>query len=122
MLKACSRCGRVHDKNIVCYSRVSPDNEEQRLRNSSKWQYKREDIKQRSNYLCSYCLYQGEARPQAVEVHHITKLRDYPEGLLDDSNLITLCIEHHKQADRGEIDAELLRELANKRDGIGANE
>jgi len=43
-------------------------------------------------------------------------LRDYPEGLLEDDNLIALCIDHHKQADKGEIDIDYLRYLVKLRD------
>ena len=50
-----------------------------------------------------------------LEVHHITKLSDDPSGLLDDDNLIALCVKHHKQADYGEVEADYLRELVKER-------
>ncbi len=53
---------------------------------------------------------------EGVEVHHITKIRDDAGLLLDDSNLIVLCEEHHKQADEGLLDADYLRKLAEQRD------
>lgn len=119
MLRACSRCGRVHSSSFKCHAASLPQTNEQALRNKSKWHKKSEDIRARSYYLCAVCKELGDYTAQAVEVHHIIKLKDYPQGLLDDSNLICLCVEHHKQADRGELDPDYLRELADERDGIG---
>lgn len=118
MLRSCSKCGKIHDTSFNCnYGRL-PLTEEQALRKRNKWRLKSLDIRDRSFNLCAICREQGDISPKDLEVHHIIKLRDYPQGLLDDSNLIALCIEHHKQADRGEIDPNYLRDLANKRDGI----
>jgi hypothetical protein len=50
-------------------------------------------------------------------VHHIEKLRENVDGLLDDDNLICLCGKHHKQADKGLIDKEYLKELVKLRKG-----
>ena len=52
-----------------------------------------------------------------LEVHHIQKLKDNEDGLLDNLNLICLCKHHHELADAGKIDAEHLRELARIREG-----
>jgi 5-methylcytosine-specific restriction endonuclease McrA len=94
-----------------------PKTNEQALRNLNKWHLKSREIRERSLYLCSVCQDKGEARADDdLEVHHIVKLRDDPSGLLEDSNLICLCVYHHKQADRGELSADYLRELAQKRD------
>ena len=119
MLRACSRCGRVHNDSYNCYAGRLPLTNEQALRNKNAWHKKSEDIRARSSYLCAVCLDNGDYHIKPVEIHHIIKLRDYPKGLLDDSNLICLCIYHHKQADRGEIDPDYLRSLADKRDGVG---
>ena len=120
MLRACGKCGRIHDSSIKCYgSSRLPKTDEQVLRNKAKWHRKSYDIRERSFHLCAICRQAGDYTPKAVEVHHIIKLKDYPQGLLDDSNLICLCVEHHKQADRGEIDIDYLRALADERDGLG---
>lgn len=94
-----------------------PITTEQALRKRSSWTLKSKDIRERSLYLCAVCQEQGKARAEDdIEVHHIKKLRDDPDGLLEDDNLIALCIPHHKQADRGELSEDYLRELALKRD------
>ena len=94
-----------------------PKTNEQALRRRSSWTNKSRDIRERSKYLCAVCLDQGIARADDdIEVHHITKLKDDPSGLLDDDNLVCLCIYHHKQADRGEIKASYLKQLVKKRD------
>ena len=94
-----------------------PQTNEQALRRRSSWTNKSRDIRERSLYLCAVCQDQGIARADDnIEVHHITKLKDDPSGLLDDDNLVCLCTYHHKQADRGELSVDYLRELAKKRD------
>ena len=116
-LISCSRCGRIHGDNFTCKSGRLPRTNEQALRNLNKWHCKSREIRERSLYLCSVCKDRGEIRADDnLEVHHIVKLRDDPSGLLDDDNLICLCTEHHKQADRGELSADYLRGLAQKRD------
>lgn len=116
MLRACCRCGKVHEASYKCLAQVLPRTKEQTLRNKHKWRVKSEEVRERSFHLCEVCIDRGDLSIKPVEVHHISKLRDEPGKLLDDSNLITLCVEHHKQADRGEIKADYLRELAKKRD------
>lgn len=94
-----------------------PKTNEQALRRRTSWTNKSRDIRERSKYLCAVCLDQGKARADDdIEVHHIRKLRDYPDGLLEDDNLICLCVFHHKQADNNELDPNYLRQLAQKRD------
>ena len=120
MLKACSRCGKIHDYNYVCNVgkyRKFADTTEARLRSKSAWQSKRDSIKERAFNLCEVCRDEGVYNYNSIEVHHIKKLRDDPDGLLDDNNLVALCTYHHKQADRGELSVEYLLSLIAKRDG-----
>lgn len=118
MLRSCTKCGRIHDINFKCNGGGRlPQTAEQALRRRTSWTNKSLEIRERSKYLCAVCLDKGEARADDdIEVHHIRKLRDYPEGLLEDDNLVCLCTLHHKQADNGILSAEYLRELAQKRD------
>lgn len=114
MWKSCSRCGRVHPYTHSCHVGV-PITGEMKLRNTYKWRKKREEVKKESNYLCAVCREEGRYTYDDVEVHHIIKLRERKDLLLDDYNLIALCVTHHKQADEGKIDADYLRELARRR-------
>ena len=119
MLFSCSKCGRIHDKSYKCIgSFIAPKNNEQSLRSTYKWAKKSEQIRERSFHLCAICRANGDFTPKAVEVHHIIKLREDPTLLLADENLIVLCVEHHKAADRGELDIDYLRKLVADRDGM----
>lgn len=118
MLRSCSKCGRVHDTSYKCRSQTLVQTKEQALRAKYKWTKKSEDIRERSHYLCAICKEIGDYKAKDVEVHHIVKLRDDPNLFLEDSNLICLCVDHHKKADNGLIDVSYLRNLAAKRDGL----
>ncbi len=118
MLRSCGRCGKMHGYNQPCpvrtvRPRITP---EQRLRSTSRWQSKRTEIKDKSKWLCALCLEEGRYNYEQLEVHHITKLKEDAERLLDDYNLICLCKHHHELADAGKIDAEHLVELAKMRE------
>ncbi len=116
-LVTCRHCGRMHPRGTKCpkYKRVYDKDDREKLRSTYKWTMKAKQIKDDAKGLCEVCTVLGRFNYKALEVHHIVKLRDDPDGLLDDSNLICLCVEHHKQADNGEISAEYLRELAERR-------
>jgi len=115
-LKSCSRCGRIHARSQKCpISRTYNRTEEDRLHNTWAWTKKAKQIKEDANGLCEVCKAQGVYTYDGLEVHHITKLRDDPRGLLEDDNLVCLCVYHHKQADAGEIEVDYLRSLARER-------
>ena len=126
MYKSCSRCGKIHDTKYKCnvnkpkfdYSRYSTY-EERKLRSTAAWTEKSIEIRQAAQYLCEVCRDQGIYNYRDIEVHHITKLRDNAAGLLDNNNLVCLCNIHHRQADKGQLDANYLRELAIKRESKG---
>lgn len=119
--KSCSRCGGVHPENYKCqinkkdYSRWKTDTD--KLRSTTGWHKKAVEIKEAANYLCEVCKDQGEYTYNGLEVHHIIKLRDDPDKLLDDDNLICLCKQHHMQADRGNLEVTYLKRLAAHRNG-----
>lgn len=74
------------------------------------------NIREKANYLCEVCRDQGRLTYNDLEVHHIVKIKDDSNKLLDDYNLICLCVEHHKQADAGEIETDYLKRLAKDRE------
>lgn len=117
MLKACSKCGKIHDDKYECTKRTYyKRTEEDKLRNTNDWHKKSKEIKEKSNYLCAICRENNRFTYDSLEVHHIDKLREEPDKLLDDYNLICLCSKHHKEADAGLISKEHLRELAKARE------
>lgn len=118
--RACSRCGKIHDTRYRCmagkvYKRY--DGEDRELRNTWAWHKKAAEIKERANYLCEVCRDNDVYTYEGLEVHHIEKVRDNPTRLLDNLNLVCLCVMHHKQADKGEIEADYLKRLAEGREG-----
>lgn len=121
MYKSCSRCGKIHDLNYVCKAgRPKIDwskykTEADKLHQTGEWQSKSLQIRKDAQCLCEVCRDQGIYNYSQLEIHHIEKLRENKAGLLDDSNLVCLCIKHHKQADRGQIKSNYLRNLAAKR-------
>ena len=118
MYKACSRCGKVHAYNFKCnVGRVYKETEESRLRNKAAWKRKSVEIRERAQYLCEVCRDEGTYTYKGLEVHHITPIRENKNLLLDNFNLVCLCVTHHKQADAGEISAGYLRKLAKYREG-----
>ena len=118
MYKSCSRCGKIHPTNFVCNSikRKYVGGNERKLRSSNKWTEKSKEIRERANHLCEVCRDNGIYNYKDLEVHHIIKLTQDSTGLLDNNNLICLCQFHHKEADRGALSIEYLRDLADKRE------
>ena len=113
MLKACSRCGKIHPYNQQCYKNVVyKGGEERELRAKSVWHKKSREIRENAQYLCEVCRDQGKINYDQLEVHHIIPLKIAPELLLDNNNLVCLCSMHHHQADNGEISIDYLHKLA----------
>ena len=119
MYKSCSRCGKIHDTRFKCYSNISQNRQERKLRSQYAWTKKSEEIRERANHLCEVCKDRGAITYENIEVHHIVKVKDDSSKLLDDYNLICLCQEHHKQADKGQIDVDYLHDLVKKRENLG---
>ena len=86
------------------------------MRSRFAWTKKSEEIREKAQYLCEVCRDQGKITYESLEVHHITPLREDSTLLLENNNLVCLCIEHHKQADNSELDRDYLRKLAEYRE------
>ena len=120
MLKSCQYCGRIHQKNYDCGKKPVRSKRTRDEREAGRYSYaftiKSREIKERSNHLCAVCLKEGRLTYDGLETHHITKLTEAPDLLLEDSNLICLCQRHHEMADAGKISQAQLRRLAEERD------
>jgi len=116
-LVSCSRCGKIHPRGYKCNvgRNWGVKTDADKLRDQRRWKKKAAQIKRDALGLCEVCKDEGIYTYDGLEVHHITKLREDPSGLLEDDNLICLCRLHHQQADAGEIKADYLRELVKKR-------
>ena len=102
-LKSCVACGKIHATDYKCDEIKKKESERGKrykvkkvgdLRNTYRWRKKREEIKQRDNYLCVVCKVNFLSKKEkiefgAVEVHHITPYRENEELCFDDDNLIT---------------------------------
>ena len=86
-----------------------------RLRFTSRWKRKSLQVREDAHWMCEVCGDRGRVTTEGLEVHHIEKLRDDPDGLIEDGNLICLCRAHHRMADDGELDGDYLRGLALRR-------
>lgn len=121
MLKSCSRCGRVHEHSFKCQAmkvtRIKPDTIANKFRNTQAWRDKRNNIIIRDKGLCQVCIrniYNTFGRiynHKIIEVHHIDPIVEAYDLRLEDHNLISLCVYHHKMADRGEIPKKVLKDL-----------
>ena len=119
MLKSCRYCGRMHKVGESCPGKPKSkkritwcaDTPERRFRSTQKWRDKRGEVKQRDHYMCRVCLDQSHINCGYLEVHHIVSLHDDFSRRLDGSNLISLCREHHEQAEKGQLTAAYLHKL-----------
>lgn len=122
MLKACSRCGRIHaagqctvkaEKKERNYDRS--DNEAYQFRQRAKWRKKSKQIRTDAQYLCEVCRDKKKLVYEGLSVHHITPLSEDTSIGYEDTNLICLCSQCHELAEAGMIDRDYLRKLATLR-------
>ena len=121
---SCSRCGRIHPAGQC--SRPAPrapkkNREPNKFRSTWAWTQKSLEIRERDHYMCQACFFGLDGCGQRINtenlsVHHIRPLREAPEKKLDGRNLITLCDEHHEQAEEGKFDNEVLAAIARARE------
>lgn len=107
MMKACSRCGKIHEYGHKCYANsrnyYQHDPKIRKFRNSQSWHKKAEEIKERDKFLCQVCLKNNAYNYRDLSVHHIQPLSDNWDLRLENSNLITVCETHHKDCECGKI-------------------
>ena len=111
MLRSCAVCGGIHQEDQMCKRKYKKDSRAYHFRNSNKWILKREEIKKRDKYLCQVCLKDSIYNYDDLQVHHIIPIDKNYDLKLDESNLITLCSYHHKQAEQNKITKEYLYKL-----------
>jgi len=119
MKKSCKYCGRIHDSKYDCGmkpKRKKQGNEKDKFRWSRKWREKREQIKQRDNYLCQICIRKlydtyNQYTYDYLEVHHAIPLEEDFDRRLDNDILLTMCGRHHEMAERGEIPREVILDI-----------
>lgn len=124
-LRSCSYCGGIHKSTEVCklkprartFNKVR--SEADKLRGLSIWRKTRNNIKERDNYLCQICkrnLYKTMVQynyKDNIQVHHIVPIEEDKSIWLDDDNLITICMYHHRLAEDGVIPRKELKDIVN---------
>ena len=116
MLIACSRCGKIHERDKCTLvggqsyggirfrghsesgGRVQAT-QQQLFRNTSAWQRKRHEILKRDNFCCRVCLDNKILTRDGLQVHHIVPIREADHLKLEDRNLITLCYSCHEMVE-----------------------
>lgn len=130
MLKSCSICGKLHKFDELCPVRAEREkrrianydkkyernSDEDRFRNTKRWQRKREEIRTRDLNICRCCFFRHHRIiTSSLSVHHIVPLKERFDLRLDDSNLITLCRNCHEEAESGLISTNELRSYITKK-------
>lgn len=132
-LKTCTYCHKIHDSKKKCTAkkgyyrdkntRYEKDKDYIKFIKSKQWYNKSQEIKLLDSHCCLVCKSLGLISPVYLEVHHIIKYRNDASLRLDNNNLITLCVNHHKQADSNKIQAsELYRLIKQYRDTTVSND
>ena len=121
MYNSCKWCGRVHPSGYICPmrpGRSAQSSAASSVRNSSRWQRVRGEVRARDGGLCRWCLAHGRIRADDIQVHHIVPI-DQDSSLFrayDPDWLICLCSRGgsscHARAERGEISSDELHRLA----------
>ena len=122
----CTHCNGTHKRGDVCPSKPTTHKKittANKLRNSSKWRKKSEEIRKRDLYLCQCCLrnMQGTMRKYEhdnLSVHHIIAIHEDSSSsfVYEDNNLITLCRFHHEEAEKGNISVDMLKKIVNEQE------
>lgn len=119
MFKLCAQCGKLHDFDAgTCRTaRLKKQTQAVQFRNTSRWQRKRKQIRERDKNLCQICLLDAYDTHNiytydTIEVNHIVPINEDLGRALDDDNLLCLCSRHHKMADKGMIPRSIMFALA----------
>ena len=123
MMKYCAYCGGYHKPGYICDKRPrygkQKNNKINKFRHGNAWREKSKDIRARDKYLCVYCLKHDHVINNAdIEVHHIVSISEDFDLRLEDSNLISLCRNHHEDAESGIINKEELINMIDLKENL----
>ena len=115
MKRSCRYCGGTHPIGQGCKpKREKRHTEIVQFRSSWAWTQKAREIQRRDIGCCRVCLSEGTINTRNLSVHHIIPLAKDFSKRLQNGNLITMCEEHHRQANQGNQDTvQTLLRLAN---------
>jgi 5-methylcytosine-specific restriction endonuclease McrA len=127
MLKSCSYCGSIHDRNYQCpkkpYSKKHTLSDADKFRNTTRWRKKSAEIRARDKGLCQICMRQLYNTQQqytfdTIEVHHIIPLNENIRYGLSNQWLLSLCKYHHYMADAGDIPRDVQHRIAKEQEQL----
>lgn len=85
----------VNDLNKIIKKFASQQKlKNKKARNTKEYKKFRKKIIERDNYRCINC-----GASDRLEVHHIKPASKFPEQIMDESNVITLCVSCHSKTD-----------------------
>lgn len=126
MMKSCKYCGRIHDSKYDCGQKpkrigYKKGTDTDKFHSTNRWTELSKKIRRRDNYLCQACLNNLDGQGsritiQDISVHHIIPVGEAWELRYDRANLISLCREHHEQAEAGTLSRAKLTTIAIKLD------
>lgn len=134
MLKSCSYCRKIHDRNYICHEKelalknhrgkkvykskyeMFGETNVDGFRSTREWKLKRKEIRHRDRNLCQICfreLYNTIEKLNYTDlsVHHCEPLNENFDKRLDDLNLITVCEYHHRLCDNGTIPQDEVKKI-----------
>lgn len=125
ILKSCQYCGRIHDSKYDCGKKPKrlkkKSTKAYKFRSTIEWQDKRQEIKERDNFVCQICirnLYEPERQYETdnLSVHHAIPIENDWEKRLDDDNLITSCDRHHEMMEDGRIPYQVVQKIISEQE------
>lgn len=128
MLKSCSFCGRIHDRNYDCPNKPTRtkyfQSDADKFRNTTRWKKKSVEIRKRDKGLCQVCirkLYntQQQYTFDTIEVHHIIPLHEDIKHGMNNNNLLTVCKYHHVMCEvGGDIPRHVQQDIAKEQEKL----
>lgn len=130
MLKSCPYCSRIHDARYECDEKRARlksrmyrcGSEADKFRRTFAWTDMSIRVRERDFYMCLCCadgIGKSDGTVKQIEtdnisVHHIVPIEEDYELRLDETNLISVCSNHHEMCERQEISREKQRELVRR--------
>lgn len=118
MLKTCLYCGGIHKNPNLCKNKIpsKKNTDINKMRNLRIWALKSKEIREQAGYLCELCKEKNIYNYHNLEVHHVIPIKENPSLFLEDSNLICLCGDCHREVEGADtVTREKLFKIIQKR-------
>jgi 5-methylcytosine-specific restriction enzyme A len=95
---------------------VKRDYQNDKFYSSKGWKNKKEHISKRDNYMCQRCFHKFKKIVPRDAVHHIKKLKEYPQFRFRNSNLISLCDSCHRKCEDSKRENDYLQRIVDEKE------